>query len=242
MPEAPKKKKTPHAGHRDRVKTEYLTRRLAGWPEHRVLELLLFYAIPQGDVNPLAHALIDRFGSLAGVLDASVDELKKVPGVGEHTAILLNLVRDINGIYQQQRGDWGRIISGPREAGSLLAPYFYGARNEMVYILCMDAKRKFKGVRKISEGDIYNAGVNIRRVAEEALGMQAASIYLAHNHVSNVALPSSADWQLTDVLRTALAPLNVEVVDHLIFVDGDMVSLNEEERSAGRRRAFQMIK
>ena len=76
-----------HAGHRQRMKTEFLTRGLEGWPDHRVLELLLFYAIPQGDVNAIAHDLIDRFGSLAGVLDASVDELTKVLGVGEHTAL-----------------------------------------------------------------------------------------------------------------------------------------------------------
>ena len=63
-------KKPIHTGHRGRVKEEFLTRGLAGWPDHRVLELILFYAIPQGDVNPLAHELIDRFGSLDRVLDA----------------------------------------------------------------------------------------------------------------------------------------------------------------------------
>ena len=89
-----------HAGHRSRVKTEFLARGLEGWPDHRVLELLLFYAIPQGDVNALAHELIDRFGSLAGVLDASADELQKVPGVGEHTAVLLRLIPALGGRYQ----------------------------------------------------------------------------------------------------------------------------------------------
>ena len=74
-----------HTGHRKRVKTEFLTRGLEGWPEHRVLELLLFYALPQGDVNGLAHDLVDRFGSLAGVLDASPDQLCKVKGISEHT-------------------------------------------------------------------------------------------------------------------------------------------------------------
>lgn len=69
-----------HSGHRQRMKEEYLSRGLDGMPEHRTLELLLFYAIPQGDVNGLAHELIERFGSLAGVLDAPVEELMKVPG------------------------------------------------------------------------------------------------------------------------------------------------------------------
>ena len=82
-----------HDGHRQRVKKEFLTTGGQGWPEHRLLELLLFYAIPQGDVNGLAHALIQRFGSLSGVLDASAEELKKTPGVGDHTAALLKRVR-----------------------------------------------------------------------------------------------------------------------------------------------------
>ena len=80
-----------HTGHRQRLKAEFLARGLEGWPDHKVLELLLCYAIPQGDVNGLAHELVERFGSLAGALDASVEELKKVPGVGEHTAVPLRM-------------------------------------------------------------------------------------------------------------------------------------------------------
>ena len=85
-----------HSGHRSRVKTEFLARGMEGWADHRVLELLLFYAIPQGDVNGLSHALIDRFGSLSGVFDAPLDELKRVPGVGEHTAVLIKITIAIN--------------------------------------------------------------------------------------------------------------------------------------------------
>ena len=83
---------TSHTGHRQRMKAEFLARGIEGWPDHRVLELLLFYSIPQGDVNGLAHDLIEQFGSLSGVLDASVEELRKVKGVGEHTAVLLRML------------------------------------------------------------------------------------------------------------------------------------------------------
>ena len=81
-----------HRGHRDRVKQEFLRGGLGPFSDVRALELLLFYALPQGDVNPLAHALLDRFGSLAGVLDADLADLRTVPGIGDHTAILLKLV------------------------------------------------------------------------------------------------------------------------------------------------------
>ena len=109
-----------HSGHRQRVKTEFLARGVEGWSDHRILELLLFYAIPQGDVNELAHRLVDNFGSLAGVLDASAEELKKVPGVGEHTAVLLKLVPALGGRYQEQRGAPGQIIHSPEEAAAVL--------------------------------------------------------------------------------------------------------------------------
>ena len=226
MAEKPKHR---HAGHRERMKAEFLARGLEGWPDHRVLELLLFYTIPQGDVNDLAHELVERFGSLAGVLDASVDELKKVKGVGDHTAVFLRMLPAVLGRYQGARTRLSAIINRPEEAYAWLEPYFFGARNEMVYVLCLDGKRQVLGVRKVAEGSIEMAEVNTRRIAEEAIGLRAAKIYVAHNHVSNLAIPSQADWLTTDVLRAALRPIGIELIDHLVFVDGDMVSLTDSE-------------
>ena len=211
------------------MKAEFLARGLEGWPDHRVLELLLFYTIPQGDVNDLAHELVERFGSLAGVLDASVEELKKVKGVGDHTAVFLRMLPAVLGRYQGARTRLSAIINSPEEAYAWLEPYFFGARNEMVYVLCMDGKRQVLGVRKVAEGSIEMAEVNTRRIAEEAIGLRAAQIYVAHNHVSNLAIPSQADWLTTDTLRGALRPIGIELIDHLVFVDGDMVSLKDSE-------------
>ena len=130
-----------HAGHRQRMKTEFLTRGLEGWPDHRVLELLLFYA--------------------------SVDELTKVLGVGEHTALLLRLIPALGRRYQMDRSDLGKIINSIHQAEELLGPYFFGARNEMVYGLFLDSKRKALGVRLVSEGSISACDINIRRILEE---------------------------------------------------------------------------
>lgn len=230
MPDKPKHR---HTGHRERMKAEFLARGLEGWPDHRVLELLLFYTIPQGDVNDLAHELVERFGSLAGVLDASVDELKKVKGVGDHTAVFLRMLPAVLGRYQGARTRLSAIINSPEEAYAWLEPYFFGARNEMVYVLCLDGKRQVLGVRKVAEGSIEMAEVNTRRIAEEAIGLRAAQIYVAHNHVSNLAIPSQADWLTTDTLRGALRPIGIELIDHLVFVDGDMVSLKDSEHLKG---------
>lgn len=227
------KPKHRHTGHRERMKAEFLARGLEGWPDHRVLELLLFYTIPQGDVNDLAHELVERFGSLAGVLDASVEELKKVKGVGDHTAVFLRMLPAVLGRYQGARTRLSAIINSPEDAYAWLEPYFFGARNEMVYVLCLDGKRQVLGVRKVAEGSIEMAEVNTRRIAEEAIGLRAAQIYVAHNHVSNLAIPSQADWLTTDTLRGALRPIGIELIDHLVFVDGDMVSLKDSEHLKG---------
>ena len=222
-----------HTGHRQRMKTEFLSRGLEGWPDHRVLELLLFYAVPQGDVNGLAHELVERFGSLAGVLDASVEELRKVKGVGEHTAVLLRMLPALLGRYQASRTRLSDVINSPEDASPWLEPYFFGARNEMVYVLCLDGKRQVLGVRKAAEGSIQMAEMNARRIAEEAMGLRSARIYVAHNHVSNLAVPSQADWLATDTLRAILAPIGIELIDHLVFVDGDMVAMSQSRRLRG---------
>jgi len=222
------------------MKEEFLAGGLENWPEHQVLELILFYSIPQGDVNPLAHALIHRFGSLAGVLDAPVEELTKVKGVGRHTAACIKLMLAVNRRYLAERSSPGQMILNIEAARDALAPSFYGALHEKVVVLCMDGKGKLLGVKDISEGDLWSSEVNVRRVAEECVRLRASYCYLAHNHVSNLALPSEADWNATNVVRTALMPLGIQLLDHLVFVDGDMVSIKLSHR-AGRPQIYQML-
>lgn len=223
----PKREGNLHAGHRSRVKEEFLRRGLDSFPEHRVLELLLFYAIPQGDTNELAHRLIERFGSLAGVLDASVEDLCSVSGVGEHTALLLRMVPELCGRYVASRSSVGDIVDCSARVREVLEPYFFGARNEMVYLLCLDGKRKVLGVRKITEGSINAAEVTTRRITEEAVSLRASAVILAHNHVSGLAIPSNEDCTTTRYLKQVLEPIGIELLDHVVFCDDDMVSLRD---------------
>ena len=223
----PKKEGNLHAGHRSRVKEEFLRRGLDSFPEHRVLELLLFYAIPQGDTNELAHRLVERFGSLAGVLDASVEDLCAVPGVGEHTALLLRMVPGLCGRYVASRSSVGDIVDCSARVREVLEPYFFGARKEMVYLMCLDGKRKVLGVRKITEGSINAAEVTTRRITEEAVSLRAGAVILAHNHVSGLAIPSNEDCSTTRYLKQVLEPIGIELLDHVVFCDDDMVSMKD---------------
>ena len=216
-----------HDGHRKRLKQEFLKNGLLDAPEHRALELLLCYAIPQGDVNPLAHALIDRFGSLAGVLDAPPEELLKVPGVGEHTMVLLKLVPALGGPYLKSRTGDNAFICSTEDARQLFAPYFFGKRNEVVCVACLDAKYKLLNVRVLAEGSANGAEITTRMVLETAFAHNASVLILAHNHTSGVAVPSEADCATTDFLARKLSGLGIYLKDHLVFCDDEVTSMRD---------------
>jgi len=213
-----------HDGHRKRLKEQFLNHG-DGFHDHQLLELLLCYAIPQGDVNGLAHRLLDRFGSLAGVLDARPEALTQVPGVGEHTAVLLKLIPVLSGRYQADRAGMGTILDSTQAAGQYLRPYFsQGARYEMAYL---DGKYKVLGCHKLGEGTVNAAEITPRKLVEIVLAHNATAAILAHNHLSGLALPSNADLMTTQQLRAILRSVDVELLDHLIFTDDDMVSLKD---------------
>ena len=215
-----------HDGHRQRLKTEFLARP-DSFPDHKLLELLLFYANPRSDTNPLAHELLERFGSLAGVLDASPEELQKVKGVGEHAAVLFKAAKELSGRYLTVRTQMDDIARNSRDYFNQLRYYFFGAQRELLYLLCMDGKHKVLGIRKLGEGNVNSVNVTPRLLAEAALSLNAAAVVLAHNHVSGIALPSDDDIATTESLAPFLAKLGIELVDHVIFVDDDMVSLRD---------------
>ncbi len=215
-----------HDGHRQRLKTEFLARP-DSFPDHKLLELLLFYANPRSDTNPLAHELIDHFGSLAGILDATPEELQKVKGVGEHAAVLFKAVKEFSGRYLTVRTQVDDIARSTRDFYTLLRPYFFGARNEMLCLLCLDGKHKVLGIRRLGEGNVNAVNITTRLIAEAALSLNASAVVLAHNHVSGIAFPSDEDIATTNSLAPILNTLGVALVDHLIFVDDDMVSLRD---------------
>ena len=206
-----------HDGHRERVRRRFLEGGLSGFADHEILELLLCYAIPQGDVNPLAHALMDRFGSLSGVLSAPVELLTQVKGVGERTAVLLRLA-------DMER----EVILNTREnVGAYLLELFSQERNEAVYQICLDGKGKLLACRRLGEGSASAVNLDMRKVVENAILHSASSVILAHNHPSGIALPSSDDQAATEQVRVALGAIGVRLEDHIIVADGDFVSFSE---------------
>ncbi len=214
-----------HADHRQRVRERFQKSGLDDFSEVQVLEMLLFYSISRKDTNPIAHALLERFGSLSQVLEAPVEELVRVEGVGENSAVFLSLVTQVGRYYLVNRAQQNSVLSTIEKCGEYLVPYFYGRRNETVFLLCLDAKCKVLCCRMLGEGSVNSAGVPIRRIVETALSVNATTVILAHNHPSGLALPSAEDVQTTRRVAAALNTVDIHLADHIVVADDDYVSM-----------------
>ena len=184
---------TDHSGHRSRKRRQFRDHGIDAFADHEVLELLLYYAIPRRDTNPVAHALIDRFGSLNAVLSAPVEELERVPGMGANAALLLKLVPQV---YRRARISITEnevILDTTERIGEFFVEQFVAQTSEVMYQLCLDAKGRLLSCRKVCEGDASSVGLNLRKIVENALLCNAVLVTLAHNHPSGVALPSHED-------------------------------------------------
>lgn len=214
-----------HDGHRERTKKRFIEHGLDNFSDINVLELLLFYALPRRDTNALAHKLLERFGSLRGVLEAPVDELEQVEGVGESAAALLRLVPQVSRRYMMSLGDSRNELSSSAAAGRYVVPLFMYEREEVVFMLCLDSRCKLINCREIGRGVVNCAQVSVRRVVEQALSQSAVSVVLAHNHVDGLAIPSREDELTTRRIQEALALVGVTLSDHIIVSGDDFVSL-----------------
>lgn len=214
-----------HKGHRHRLKERFAREGLDNFTDVQALELALFYVIPRKDTNPIAHALLDHFGSLDQVLDASVDELAKVPGVGESAAVFLHLITEMGRFYLVSRSIQNKVLPTLEDCANYLVPFFHGRRLETVFLLCLDAKCKVLCCKEVGEGSVNSAGISVRKIVETALGANASAVVLAHNHPSGVAIPSGEDIQTTKRIAMALQAVDVQLVDHIVVADADYVSM-----------------
>lgn len=218
---------TIHDGHRQRLRTRFRTEGLEGFAHHEVLELLLFYGRARGDVNPLAHGLLDAFGSIKGVLEASPEQLMTVNGVGEETATLISLMVPLFRRYQAAVREELTSIDSLGDAKAYCLSLLSGWRLERFYMLCLNASRRVVGQRLIASGSLSEVSTYPRLVVETALNYNAHSVILCHNHPGGTMQPSRDDVVATRRLRTLLDGLDIMLLDHVIVAGGDTYSMSE---------------
>lgn len=210
-----------HVNHRQKVKNMYFESGLNGMADHNVIELLLFFGIQRKDTNPMAHELMERFGSFSGVLEAKKSDLMLVKGMTENAACLITMILPLYKRYMKDVTSKSKLdIEDKKGIIKFLRGLFIDNGNtEQVYALCFSNNGKFLSCRKISQGDIASSSLNLRNLASFVLEVNASSVILAHNHPHGIALPSPADVNATKSVYAFLKSLKVRLADHIIITD-----------------------
>lgn len=214
-----------HSGHRQRLKRRFIKSGLRDFEPHAALELLLSYSIPRRDTNELAHRLIAQFGGFDKVLEADLQSLTQVDGIGEHSAVLLKAIYESYAFYEAQRNQKGFVATSSAYAIRYAQSLFVGEQREVSYLMCFDARLRLINCPEITRGSLTQTAVSIKRIVELASLHKAVSVILTHNHPNGVAMPSQEDIEATRQIMRALGLIDVTLSDHIIVGEKFAVSL-----------------
>ena len=225
-----------HAGHRGRMRERYINDNgLDSFAEHEVLELLLFYGIPQKDTNELAHRMLLEYGGLANLFDAHPLDIAKRCGVSENTAVLVSMTPQLAKRYFQSKWEKNIRLVSSQLAGQYLIELFAGRNTEAFYILCLDAQRRLNSASLISEGTVEEAPIYIRNIVQAALLHNAVSVVLSHNHPGGSVCASGADMEATRQIIRTFELMEISVLDHIVVAGLQYFSFAENGGLLGLR-------
>ena len=232
-----------HGGHRKRMLGKYDKSPFDSFSDHEVLEMILFYVIPQRNTNDIAHQLLREFGSLKNVLSAPPERLMRTNNIGPAAARYLSL--------------WGktfdrmneRIKKSPEKlTRNNLKRYFKklfkDEIHEAFYIICLDSDDVVLGYRRLSEGSFESVDIDPAKAVRAALDYGSPQVVFAHNHPSGIDEASNADIQVTKLLNDAMRFMGIHMRDHIIFTGEKCVSIVDKYdlhkdirfKSKGKRR------
>lgn len=220
----------PHyLGHRRRLRERFLKSGLSGFADYEVVELLLTLAIPRADVKQPAKALLAKFGDLRCILDAPIENLRTVSGIGSVTPVALQIIKAAATLYLQQCGEGRDSLADPTRLSDFWRMRIGALQNEIFEVAYLDSGYRLlrDGVESIAEGTVDRAAVYPRRVIEAALRRGAAALVLAHNHPNADLSPSEHDKVLTRAIVLAAETVHLKVVDHLIVSAQDTFSFRK---------------
>jgi DNA repair protein RadC len=214
--------------HRKRIKERFRTQGLEPFREYEALELMLTYAIAQKDVKPLAKDLLKRFGSFQAVLEAPLEKLTQVDGIGEHAALLIKLFRDCAQYYLRLTILKRDIISSPADLVTYCKAAMAHLGDEQFRVVYLNAKNEILQDEIVQEGTVDQTAVYPRKIIEQALQKKAVALILVHNHPSGNPDPSAQDRQLTESIIAAAKTFDIRVHDHIIIGRSGYRSFREE--------------
>lgn len=212
-------------GHRERLRERFAKDSFNGFHDYEVLEFLLTFIFRQGDVKPLAKELIKTFGTFSEVLDASVDNLESIKGMGKASALNLHAFRETMAYYFQNHvaADKKQITKMSALVEMLRASIGH-KQNEILFAIFLNAKNEVLATKELAEGTVSQASAFPRKIVEEGLKQKATSIILAHNHPGGIAEPSEHDESITTEIQKALALVEISLQDHIILANNEYYS------------------
>ncbi len=210
-------KDQPHyQGHRDRLRQRFVQGGPEALPDYELLELILFMAIPRRDVKPIAKDLVARFKTLAGVLNASLEELQTVKGISETTAITLKSIQASAFRMMKQEVMAQPILNSWQRLLDYVAATMAHEKKEHFRILFMNKKNELIADEIQQTGTVDHTPAYPREIIKRALELGATALILVHNHPSGDPKPSEADIDLTYAIKAAAEPFAIVIHDHLV--------------------------
>lgn len=224
-------KKNLHDEHRKRVREELKNNTLNENSEpHKILEMLLFYSIPRCDTNEMAHMLLEEFGTIQAVLEADVEDLMKIKGIGENSALFFKLVKILAARYVLDKKGTKHSFAKIGELYEYLVNSHLTSSNEIIRLTSLDGKGAVIATDILNEGDVTSVTVPTRKVIEIVLKRKAVYAVLSHNHPNGNAIPSLEDVSVTREISEVLRKINVRLLDHIVIAGGDYVSMRQSSQ------------
>lgn len=213
--------------HRQRLRQRFAQHGLSGFQDYEVLELLLTYAIPRKDVKPMAKHLLQQFGSLAGVFDASIESVEAIEGLGQQSAILLHLVREMNARYLHAELPKHDVLNDPEKVKTMLRLSMQGRKTECFGVIFLDQQHCYLKQEIMFEGTIDCAAVYPREILRRALALQAKAMIIFHNHPAGGKQASAADIEITRRIESACNALDLRLLDHFLLAGTEVLSFRD---------------
>lgn len=216
------------AGHRSRLRQRFLQSGLDGFHDYEIVELLLTLGTPRKDCKQMAKNAIKEFGGLRGVLDASIEDLQKIKGIGPSNAFGLKLFQAVSERLAKEQIPEKDVLNSADAVANFLQKSIGREKKEHFVILCLDSRNSLIKISRVSTGSLNANIVHPREVFKEAIQSSAAHILIGHNHPSDNPDPSPEDVALTRRLEEAAKILGIELLDHIIVTKDKFSSLKAQ--------------
>ena len=215
-----------HSGRRGKLRNRFVREGLSSFSESEVLEFALGFCIPRQDTNPASHRLLNKFGTLKNILDATPTILRTVGGIGENAAVFLSFLKHLTTYMTTQNLRRAKIKS-IQDALDYFRPLMETYTAEEFILLCLSKDGTILLMETWTDNETNRVNLNMRQLLEMLMRVNTASAIVAHNHLGSDPTPSNADMFFTRQLVRGCLALDIEPVDHLIFAGPEYYSFTE---------------